>query len=241
MKAANVSSRVTEARRRLEALIRETDGDRLPSEDALATQLGVSRPTVRAALGELEAAGYIQRRHGRGTFINPVAARIEARLELWEEFSALVARAGFAPSVRVLGTERRAMPADIARALGHEPGAEAWAVRRVFLADGQPAIHCEDFVPCALLPDDFDPAELSRDDTFHVLAAHRHPPIDYAFSRVSAQLAQARLARDLDLAEGTPLLSFTSTAYRADNRPVFACVEHYRPGIVDFSLLRRHV
>lgn len=44
-------------------------GDRLPAERELATQIGVSRPTVRAGLRALAAMGVVRSRHGSGTFI----------------------------------------------------------------------------------------------------------------------------------------------------------------------------
>jgi GntR family transcriptional regulator, transcriptional repressor for pyruvate dehydrogenase complex len=44
-------------------------GDRLPAERELATQIGVSRPTVRAGLRALSAMGVVQSRHGSGTYI----------------------------------------------------------------------------------------------------------------------------------------------------------------------------
>jgi GntR family transcriptional repressor for pyruvate dehydrogenase complex len=44
-------------------------GDRLPGERELATQIGVSRPTVRMGLHALGAMGIVQSRHGAGTFI----------------------------------------------------------------------------------------------------------------------------------------------------------------------------
>ena len=44
-------------------------GDRLPTERALATQIGVSRPTVRAGLRALAALGVVQSRHGSGNYI----------------------------------------------------------------------------------------------------------------------------------------------------------------------------
>lgn len=44
-------------------------GDRLPAERELATQIGVSRPTVRMGLHALAAMGCVQSRHGAGTFI----------------------------------------------------------------------------------------------------------------------------------------------------------------------------
>lgn len=46
-----------------------TPGDRLPSERQLAARFGVSRPTVREAVGALEARGLVATRQGSGTFV----------------------------------------------------------------------------------------------------------------------------------------------------------------------------
>jgi GntR family transcriptional repressor for pyruvate dehydrogenase complex len=44
-------------------------GDRLPAERDLASQIGVSRPSVRAGLHALAAMGVVRSRHGSGTYI----------------------------------------------------------------------------------------------------------------------------------------------------------------------------
>lgn len=48
-------------------------GDRLPTIEMLATDLGVSSITVRAALDELDAEGLVERRQGSGTFVRDTA------------------------------------------------------------------------------------------------------------------------------------------------------------------------
>src|SRR5690606_5385615 len=44
-------------------------GDRLPSEAALSKELGVSAITLREALSVLSYRGFIERRHGSGTYV----------------------------------------------------------------------------------------------------------------------------------------------------------------------------
>lgn len=45
------------------------DGDRLPSQDTLCRQLGVSRTVMREALNKLSSLGLIETRQGQGTFV----------------------------------------------------------------------------------------------------------------------------------------------------------------------------
>ena len=44
-----------------------SQGQRLPAERELATQLGVTRPTLREVLQRLARDGWIEIRHGRST------------------------------------------------------------------------------------------------------------------------------------------------------------------------------
>ncbi|MFJ4687817.1 GntR family transcriptional regulator [Streptomyces sp. NPDC088789] len=50
-------------------------GQPLPSEEVLAGQFGVTRPTVRQGIAELRAAGLIEAMMGRGTFVRSPHAR----------------------------------------------------------------------------------------------------------------------------------------------------------------------
>ncbi len=50
-----------------------TAGSRLPSERELASRLGVSRPSVREAMRQLELMGVIESRQGSGAFVKQVS------------------------------------------------------------------------------------------------------------------------------------------------------------------------
>lgn len=57
---------------KLQALIEERHmkkGDRLPAERQLATSLGVSRPSLREAIQQLNSQGVLISRRGDGTYI----------------------------------------------------------------------------------------------------------------------------------------------------------------------------
>ena len=69
---ANVSkaSRVSDAIMRAIESGELREGDRLPSEEELAAQHGVSVGTMQKVLGRLSNEGLIRREHGRGTFVS---------------------------------------------------------------------------------------------------------------------------------------------------------------------------
>jgi GntR family transcriptional regulator/MocR family aminotransferase len=54
-------------------------GVRVPSSRAMASQLGVARASVVAAYEQLLAEGYVESRHGSGTFISTEVAGLSAR------------------------------------------------------------------------------------------------------------------------------------------------------------------
>ena len=56
----------------LEAIISGSiqEGTKLPTEEELCDQLGISRPVARQAYSALIAEGYVERMRGRGTFVH---------------------------------------------------------------------------------------------------------------------------------------------------------------------------
>ncbi|WP_435172462.1 GntR family transcriptional regulator [Actinacidiphila sp. bgisy145] len=63
-------------------------GEKLPSEPELVREFGVNRLTVRQALDELERAGAVAIRHGKGTYVSEPATTVEVTIdpgsERWE-------------------------------------------------------------------------------------------------------------------------------------------------------------
>ena len=101
-----------------------TAGSRLPSERELASQLGVSRPSVREALRQLELMGVIESRQGAGAFVKevtdddlvqPLALLLRGRKHLLHDV--LETRKVIEPSIARLAAQK-ASDADVAQLEG---------------------------------------------------------------------------------------------------------------------------
>lgn len=94
-------------------------GEKLPPQDILAREMGVSRTALREALKELSYRGIIASQHGRGTFVSDrlVAEEetLEARLILEPSVTALAAERGDDEGVEELRRICREMEADARR------------------------------------------------------------------------------------------------------------------------------
>ena len=75
------------------------NGDRLPSENALAEHYSVSRATIRTALQDLESRGLMITRRGLGSFVTGQTSGVRADLRHLESISATIAAHGRRPEV----------------------------------------------------------------------------------------------------------------------------------------------
>jgi len=75
------------------------EGGRLPPEEELARDLGVSRATVRAALQSLAEDGIVSRRRRHGTVVNEHMLTRNLPLNRLVSFRDLIEQSGYAASV----------------------------------------------------------------------------------------------------------------------------------------------
>ena len=208
--------------------------DKLPPEEELAAALGVSRMTLRQALGSLETTGVIERRRGRagGTFIRE--QQIEVDLTGLPGFTEQMGRSNIRAGARVVSVRRLRPDRAVASALELTSGKEVFEIIRVRSADREPLALEETYLPCHLFTG-LDRRRL----TGSIYAIMRK---DYDLAPHNAQewlepaLATDEHAALLDIEPGAALMLVTRTSYTAAGVAVEHARDRYRADRTRISL-----
>ena len=196
-------------------------GARLPSEPDLCERYGLSRTTVRQALGRLESRGLIDRLKGQGTFVQ----RGQPGLWLLQSsegfFQDEVDRLGRSVTSRILQAERGVLPEWATRLLELPFGSDGATLIRLRSVDGLVALyvvnHLVSHVADAAL------AIGNPNESLYRRIQDRAGVIPYGGRRtLEAVAAEPWLAELLELQPGAPVASIQSVAWDADMRP-FDC------------------
>lgn len=191
--------------------------DRMPSEHELCTSFGVSRITVRQALGDLQKEGLLFKQHGKGTFVSRPKA-----------FQNVTSLQGFAEAMSSLGHEVvnlvrgvRASGASgtVAARLALPEGAPVVEIRRVRLLDREPVSYEITWVPEAI-GKRLAKADLATRDVFLVIENDCGVPLGHADVAIDATLASAEVANALNVDEGSAVLRIERLTHDASGAPV---------------------
>jgi DNA-binding GntR family transcriptional regulator len=218
---------------RLQQLIEEGElpvGGRLENEVELADRLGVSRPTMRRAIGYLVERGMLVRKRGVGTQI--VHPKVRRPVELSSLYDDLV-KAGQRPRTEIKLLEIRPAPDAIAEALGIPFGSEINWLERLRYADDEPLALMHNAVPVDVLT--LRRADLERRGLYELLRAAGHIP-KIANQVVGAKAATRAEAKLLGESRGAPMLTMTRTAWDAAGRAVEYGSHIYRANRYSFEL-----
>lgn len=210
-------------------------GEAIPPERELIARYSVSRITVRQALSDLEADGYLIRRHGKGTFVAPRAggAVAESLTELTGHLEELQ-RQGLDPQVEVLDLAHRPLPADVAQALERSEGVDGWCLCRLVRVGPAPLMLAEVWLPGDLgMP--LDVESVKRIGMAQLLTEHGRLPAR-GHQRIGAQAAGPEEARLLEISPGDPVLRVVRLITAADGLPLVWFRTFYRADRYEYEV-----
>lgn len=194
-------------------------GQKLPSEDELAAQFGVSRMTVRQATSELIEGGFLYRRHGVGTFVTlPHIERDHSRLTNFFENSTLQ---GIQAKAIILQFEVIEATPKIADALLLEADGLVIHLKTLRQADDVLVTLHDAYIPHHLFSM-LTQAEIQDIDIQHLWEEFQKTgyPVKRAVQKLEARLADQELAKLMRIQPGSPILYKERTVYAEDGTPV---------------------
>lgn len=212
---------------------------RLPSERDLAEQFGVSRLTVKKAMGDLLQSGLVYVQIGKGTYVS--RAKTDQSLDSLTSFSEDVSKRRQRPGSRVLeAREIQASPED-ARILRVSPGAPLYLLRRVRLADGVPMAIESSRIVAALCPGLLNGRDFARESLYNALRGDYGIRLTYAEQSMEARLAALEEAHLLQVEARAPILGISRVTYTDADQPVEYVLSAYSGTRYKFQAILRRI
>jgi len=211
-------------------------GDRLPSESALIERFGVSRITVRQAIGELQNSGLVQTVNGKGSFVTR-PGRGEAHGPLVGILEAM-RRRGITARGKLLSHRHIKATEVVARELDLAPGTPVGTITVLRYRDEVPFVVGTTW--CGIdTADRLAKADLAERDvatTIEVELGLRHARTRVS---VSARIADAKLAKQLAYEQGAAILRINTTSIDYDSRPIAYSITDCRADMMDYRVTLR--
>jgi DNA-binding GntR family transcriptional regulator len=222
---------------------RHRPGDRLPPEQELSGQLGISRGTLRTALQRLEESGEIVRRQGSGTYVGRSASSaLDEGLEKLVSYRELARRRGVKLELGNLEIEERRLGPELGELFGVDPNTNAIHVTRVLVLDGDAGAWMRDVVhPEVELP----PApRLSKLlEAGHMVLdvlLKQGVPVAYTRLDITARLLtkRDRIGRALGVNDNLAALEIDHVTCTAEGAPVEHSTDIFLPRSLELHVMR---
>lgn len=213
----------------------------LPGEFELMASFEVSRVTVRKALELLAAEGLIAREPGRGTRV--IQPKAKPLMPSDGGGSPALKRSGLLANlvdmsrdtrVQVISVENVQASEAVAEALRVAPASIVQKAVRLRSTRQGPLSHITTYVPAELTAS-FGKKELGKKPIL-VLLEESGLQLGQAVQQISARLADASIARLLDVPVGSALLYVRRVVYDQNDRPIQWLHGLYRPDRYEYQM-----
>lgn len=200
-------------------------GGLICSERELMQAAGVSRATVRQAIGNLISEGLLERVHGRGTFV--ARPKLEQEMRSVYSFAEQMGVQGLALEDQILQRHRVPASTELAALLAVTPGAPLIHLKRVRSLGHTPLMLDSSYVPYHLCPGLLnDPFESPM---YRMLADRYGLPPVHCTDVLEPVLADETQAHLLEIEPGAPLMFLERVTFTRGDVPLHVA-RNYIPG-----------
>lgn len=211
---------------------------RLPSENELCKEFGLSRATVRQALQMLESRGVVHRIAGRGVYAGDRAGELGWVIQGGEGFlENALTHQNRSVTTQVLRSGYAVLPTFACRALQIAEGAKGFELVRLRYLDGAPAVYSTNYSPPGVAKFVAKATDvLAGTASLSELLTKSGYPLAGAHRSVRAVTASAEIAAALKIRKTTPVMQIQSTSWTADDRRYDVYETYVRTDVVPLEV-----
>lgn len=194
-------------------------GQKLETEKRLQEIYGVSRDTLRKALGKLEQEELIVRKAAVGTYVRRVKSNYG--LTRMESFTEQMHQRGINPSSELISIELiKDVPEYICHELSIEPDEKCYKVCRIRKGDDEPMAYEIVFIPRKLCPD----LQMYINDTASLYDIYENKYglcLKYGTVYLESEMPSPEIQNKLQISKSSPVLKMRCILYIKDDQPLY--------------------
>lgn len=207
------------------------EGKFLPKEVDMANKLGISRATVRQAIGKLVFEGLLERKKGVGTKV--ASHNISTRLQNWMSFTQEMNRKGISFVNYEINVEKVKATEKVADALEIAINTEIIKLTRLRGDTKGPFVY---FISWLHPRIGVTGQEDFTQPLYDIIEKDHSILVDLSREEIKAICADKFLAVKLQLSEGYPVLERIRKVYDPGNRPIEYCLAYYRADKFSYTI-----
>ena len=206
-------------------------GQCIDSERELSENYGVSRMTIRQALGELVQEGILVREKGKGTFVCEPKVKQKDMMS----FSEIIKRTGRTLETKVIEFNKIPTPEDLTDTFSFE---EVYKINRNRIVDGECIANEVVYIPsdyCGFINE-----EKLKGSLYKILEEFGYS-VEYSESSIKAVIMDETNKKIFGVDEQVPLLQIIGKTINSDGKVLFVEEATYRSDkyILEVNILRR--
>lgn len=220
-----------------EAIVDKRFDERLPSEEALAEMLSVSRTTIRTALQSLEQEGIITRKRAIGTTINAHVRPSTMALQRMVGFDGLLKEKGYRVAVEV-EWKRAAPPKNFVEAFSLDAGEDFLLTEKSYFADSKLAIFVSDAMPWSNLKDQEFDSEVPA-SIFEFSSREWAIPVDHVVAEILPVVKRNAETTRVPVAKGEAITRLHEYHYGSRGNQLAVSMVDVDTEFIHFEVFRR--